>query len=173
VESERAANTMWAHAKCMWVLPAVAACGASQSVPSHLTTVNVPYLAQALHVPSLAPTTAPRADVLLDGLVLGLGPDLRALFPVVLNVGISGQLRLCGRPDAASLQPSGVLRLDSGLLNLVATQFALARDHSNSLTFTPDTGLDPLLDLALVAMGGDLRAAIQVCGVDRAAAVVG
>lgn len=116
--------------------------------------------------PTLAAASAPGADVVLDDLTLELGPDLRALFPVVLNVGVSGQLTLAGRPDPGGLQPSGVMRLDSGVLNLVATQFALARDHANSLTFSPETGLDPLIDLALVS--ADLRASIQVGGLGRA-----
>ncbi|KAI8464916.1 MAG: hypothetical protein J3K34DRAFT_101351 [Monoraphidium minutum] len=99
-------------------------------------------------------------DLLLSGLVVVLGPELRALFPVVLNVGVSGRLAVSGRPaEPGGLGVSGVVRLDNGTLNLVATQFAVERGHANSLTFTPEAGLDPALDIALAS--AELRAQIQ------------
>lgn len=102
---------------------------------------------------------APAPAMQLCGLELVLGPELRAVFPVVLNVGVSGNLLLSGNPAQPNgLLPSGVIRLEGGVLNLVATQFRLERDHPNSITFSPDTGLDPLLDLALSS--SELRAAI-------------
>lgn len=88
-----------------------------------------------------------------------MGPELRAVFPVVLNVGVSGSLHLSGNPAQPNgLLPSGVIRLEGGVLNLVATQFRLERDHPNSITFSPEAGLDPLLDLALSS--SELRAVI-------------
>jgi hypothetical protein len=99
----------------------------------------------------------PAPPLLLCGLELVLGPELRAVFPVVLNVGLSGRLLLSGPPDR--LLPAGVVRLEGGVLNLVATQFRLERDHPNSITFTPEAGLDPLLDLGLSS--SELRVAIS------------
>lgn len=99
-------------------------------------------------------------DLLLSGLVVTLGPELRAIFPVVLNVGVSGRLAVSGRPaEPNGLGVSGVIRLDNGALNLVATQFVVERGHPNSLTFTPEAGLDPALDIALTSQ--ELRALIQ------------
>jgi hypothetical protein len=72
------------------------------------------------------------------------------VFPVVLNVGLSGRLLLSGNPVVPlGLLPSGTIRLEGGVLNLVATQFRLDRDSPNTLTFSPEAGLDPLLDIAL------------------------
>lgn len=67
-------------------------------------------------------------------------------------------------PDAPfilwQVRVRGTVRLPSGDVNLVATQLALDREHANLITFTSESGLDPLVDL--VMSGGDLRVAIQV-----------
>jgi hypothetical protein len=108
---------------------------------------------------SAADVAAVAPPLQLSGLELVLGPELRAVFPVVLNVGVSGNLLLSGNPAKPNgLLPSGVIRLEGGVLNLVATQFRLERDHPNSITFSPEAGLDPLLDLALGS--SELRAVI-------------
>jgi len=87
------------------------------------------------------------------------GPELRAVFPVVLNVGVAGRVMLSGNPTVpGGLLPSGTIRLEGGVLNLVATQFRLDRDSPNTITFSPDTGLDPLLDVALSS--SELRVSI-------------
>lgn len=105
------------------------------------------------------PAAGGRGQLLLSGLELCLGPELRAVFPVVLSVGVSGSLTLDGDPSRPTgLLPSGVLLLDSGLLNLVATQFRLEPGRQHSLTFAPEAGLDPLLDVALSS--SELRAAV-------------
>jgi hypothetical protein len=99
-------------------------------------------------------------DLVLSGLELQLGPELRAFFPVVVNVGVSGRLALSGRPaEPGGLGVSGAVRLDNGTLNLVATQFSVERGHPNTLTFTPEAGLDPALNVALAS--AELRALIQ------------
>ncbi|GIL58076.1 hypothetical protein Vafri_13264, partial [Volvox africanus] len=77
----------------------------------------------------------PGPALMLSGLELVLGPDLRALFPVVLNLGLSGSVTLNGPADPKRLQPSGTVHLDSGTLNLVATQFILDREHDNRIIF--------------------------------------
>jgi hypothetical protein len=99
-------------------------------------------------------------DLVLSGLEIQLGPELRAFFPVVLNVGVGGQLAVSGRPSQpGGLGVSGVVRLENGTLNLVATQFSIERGHPNTLTFTPEAPLDPALDVALTS--AELRALIQ------------
>lgn len=98
--------------------------------------------------------------LLLTGLELVFGPELRAVFPVVLNIGISGRLNLTGDPAVpGGLLPAGRLVLEGGVLNLVATQFRLEREHPNTITFTPEAGLDPQLELALSST--ELRAVIS------------
>lgn len=99
-------------------------------------------------------------QLLLSGLELVLGPELRAVFPVVLNVGVSGRLALSGNPAAPNgLAASGSIRLEGGVLNLVATQFRLEREHPNTISFSPEAGLDPMLDVALSS--SELRAVIN------------
>jgi hypothetical protein len=102
----------------------------------------------------------PPPQLLLCGLELVLGPELRAVFPVVLNVGVSGRVTLHGDPAAPNgLQPAGRIRLEGGVLNLVATQFRLEREHPNTISFSPEAGLDPLVDVALSS--SELRAVIN------------
>ncbi|WIA09845.1 hypothetical protein OEZ85_010059 [Tetradesmus obliquus] len=101
----------------------------------------------------------PQPQLLLAGLELVLGPELRAVFPVVLNVGVAGKLALSGDPAAPNgLRAAGTIRLEGGVLNLVATQFRLERGHPNSIAFSPEAGLDPLVDVALSS--SELRAVI-------------
>lgn len=70
------------------------------------------------------------------------------------------QVTLSGTADPALVQPSGVVRLDGGTLNLVASQFHLDREHVNRIVLSPEAALDPAIDVVLVS--GDLRAVIQV-----------
>ncbi|KAL6762521.1 hypothetical protein V8C86DRAFT_606614 [Haematococcus lacustris] len=114
---------------------------------------------QAQHPPgSQGGGAAAGPPLQLWGLRVVLGPEFRAFFPVVLNMGLSGQVVLHGPADPAQLRPSGVISLDSGTLNLVATQFSLDRERPNRLLLSPESGLDPWLDLALTS--GDLRATV-------------
>lgn len=102
-------------------------------------------------------------NVTLDRLALQLGPDLRAVYPLVMNFSVSGGLEASGPAHPEQLAVTGVLRLPSGDVNLVATQLALDRDHPNVITFVPGEApgaLDPLVDLVMT--GGDLRITIQV-----------
>lgn len=50
----------------------------------------------------------------LNGLKIHLGPELRAMFPVVLNMGISGDIELNGAADPDSLRVAGTIHLDGG-----------------------------------------------------------
>lgn len=88
-----------------------------------------------------------------------LGPEMRAVYPFVLNFKLSGEVELNGPLDPASLQPAGVVLFESGEINLVATQVHLNREHHNQAVFLPEQGMDPILDISL--LGADLRALIQ------------
>ena len=44
-------------------------------------------------------------------------------------------------------------------INLVATQLVVDREHANRVVFSPETGTDPVVDLALVS--SQLRATVQ------------
>ncbi|KAJ3694159.1 hypothetical protein LUZ60_009639 [Juncus effusus] len=89
-------------------------------------------------------------DVRLADLKLTLGPELRIVYPLILNFAVSGELELDGTADPKGIKPKGVLSFENGEVNLVATQVRLKRDHLNVAKFEPDLGLDPILDLVLV-----------------------
>lgn len=99
----------------------------------------------------------PGVDVRLTDLKLLLGPELRIVYPLILNFAVSGELDLNGVAHPKLIKPKGVLTFDNGDVNLVATQVRLKREHLNIAKFEPDLGIDPVLDLALVGSEWQLR----------------
>ncbi|KAL5716618.1 hypothetical protein ACHQM5_009756 [Ranunculus cassubicifolius] len=99
----------------------------------------------------------PRIDVRLSDLKLLLGPELRIVYPLILNFAVSGKLELNGAAHPKLIKPKGVLTFDNGDVNLVATQVRLKREHLNIAKFEPEVGMDPTLDLALVGSEWQLR----------------
>ncbi|GAB4854181.1 hypothetical protein Ancab_022766 [Ancistrocladus abbreviatus] len=101
----------------------------------------------------------PKVDIRLNDLKLVLGPELRIVYPLILNFAVSGELELNGPAQPKLIKPKGVLTFENGDVNLVATQVRLKREHLNVAKFEPDNGLDPTLDLALV--GSECQFRIQ------------
>ncbi|WOL15334.1 hypothetical protein Cni_G24115 [Canna indica] len=99
----------------------------------------------------------PAFDVGLSDLKLILGPELRIHYPLILNFAVSGELELDGVAHPKRIRPKGILTFENGVVNLVATQVRLKRDHLNIAKFEPDLGLDPTLDLALVGSEWQFR----------------
>ncbi|CAF2280838.1 unnamed protein product [Brassica napus] len=99
----------------------------------------------------------PNMDIRLSDLKLVLGPELRIVYPLILNFAISGELELDGMAHPKYLKPKGILTFENGDVNLVATQVRLKREHLNVAKFEPEHGLDPLLDLALVGSEWQFR----------------
>jgi hypothetical protein len=60
--------------------------------------------------------------VVFKSMNIKLGPEMRAVYPFVLNFKLSGEIELNGAADPAALQPSGTVMFESGEINLVATQ---------------------------------------------------
>lgn len=58
--------------------------------------------------------------VVLQGLSIQLGPDLRTTYPVVMNFNISGQVNVTGPADPHKLQLQGTIKLDSGEVTALA-----------------------------------------------------
>ncbi len=50
----------------------------------------------------------------LRGLRISLGPELRAVYPVVLNMGLAGDVELSGAAAPGRLRVAGTLHLDGG-----------------------------------------------------------
>ncbi|KAK4774964.1 hypothetical protein SAY86_009899 [Trapa natans] len=99
----------------------------------------------------------PEVDVRLNDLKLILGPELRIVYPLILNFAVSGELELNGPAHPKWIKPKGILTFENGDVNLVATQVRLKREHLNIAKFEPEHGLDPLLDLALVGSEWQFR----------------
>lgn len=99
----------------------------------------------------------PEVDMRLSDLKLVLGPELRIVYPLILNFAVSGELELNGPAHPKLIKPKGVLTFENGDVNLVATQVRLKREHLNVAKFEPDNGLDPTLDLALVGSEWQFR----------------
>lgn len=61
-------------------------------------------------------------DVRLTDLRIVLGPELRILYPLILNFAASGELELNGMAHHKLIRPKGLLTFENGNVNLVATQ---------------------------------------------------
>ncbi|HEY9697961.1 MAG TPA: translocation/assembly module TamB domain-containing protein [Trichocoleus sp.] len=84
-----------------------------------------------------------------DNLSLSLGRNLRVTRNPLLSFLTTGNITINGTID--DLRPEGVLKLRGGQVNLFTTRFNLAQGYENTVVFTPTRGLDPLLDIRLIA----------------------
>lgn len=90
------------------------------------------------------------SNVEFNNLKLELGKNLRITRAPILNFVASGGLTING--DLSEPRPSGIINLNSGQVNLFATQFVLARGYPQRAEFLPQQGLDPNLDIRLVTV---------------------
>ncbi|GAB4375654.1 MAG: translocation/assembly module TamB domain-containing protein [Elainellaceae cyanobacterium] len=103
---------------------------------------------------AIVPTTegveppGPVQSIEFDDFRLGLGDRFEISGPAFQFVA-TGDLLINGSLD--DLEPEGTVYLRRGIINLYSTQFRLDRDSENTVTFVPNQGLDPILDVALVA----------------------
>ena len=67
----------------------------------------------------------PNIDARLNDLKLTLGPELRIVYPLILNFAVSGDLELNGMVHPKYIRPKGILTFENGEVNLVATQVSL------------------------------------------------
>ncbi|WP_414571076.1 translocation/assembly module TamB domain-containing protein [Nostoc sp. CCY 9925] len=82
--------------------------------------------------------------------LLGFVPGGAALSQPLLSFDAEGDLTING--TLAKPLPQGVIRLTGGRLSLFTTEFTLARGYEHTARFTPSQGLDPTLDVRLVAI---------------------
>jgi hypothetical protein len=98
-------------------------------------------------------SASPPLNIRLSDLKVKMGPNLRVVVPLVLNLAVDGTVSVTGGAPS-DIKPSGVLSLPYGDLNLLATGAHLDRDYGSTATFDPEGGLvNPALDLCLVADG--------------------
>lgn len=110
---------------------------------------DAPPEAAVVSTASEAPGTGLVTPPEFEDLQIILGNRLRVVQEPILNFLISGELLINGTQE--DLQPEGVVHLNSGQVNLFTTIFNLDRDYDNTATFSPNRGLDPLLNVYLVA----------------------
>ena len=101
-----------------------------------------------------APTSAlPAAlgftPLTLDNLTLKLEDNITIAADPLFSFKATGGLLLNGGLE--SLKPQGTIKLTRGQVNLFTTNFLLARGAANEAVFRPNRGLDPELDIEMVA----------------------
>ena len=81
------------------------------------------------------------------------------------KISLRDSLQIAGRPffelaaigdlsvngTFADIKPDGTIRLTNGWINIIATQFRLDQDAENTATFSPEQGLDPDINVQMVA----------------------
>lgn len=88
-------------------------------------------------------------NVALQDFTLAFGDRLTIQGQPFYNITAAGDLTVNG--TLANLQPDGVVQLRTGWINLFSTRFRLDRNATNTATFTPEGGLDPFLDVDMLA----------------------
>ncbi|MDX2228056.1 MAG: translocation/assembly module TamB domain-containing protein [Leptolyngbyaceae cyanobacterium bins.349] len=83
-------------------------------------------------------------------LKLTLGNNLVLTNQPILSFVAQGELLINGSLN--NPEPAGVIRLTSGQVNLFTTQFTLDRGYTQTAEFVPGRGLDPELNVRLVAL---------------------
>jgi translocation and assembly module TamB len=94
--------------------------------------------------------TASASNIEFNNLKLELGRNLRITSAPILNFVASGELTING--SLSEIRPSGVINLTAGQVNLFTTQFTLARGYPQTAEFLPQQGLNPNLDIRLIAL---------------------
>ncbi|MCC5637743.1 translocation/assembly module TamB domain-containing protein [Nostoc sp. CHAB 5844] len=108
--------------------------------------------------------TTPKLPVEFANLRLTLGDDVKvatesllsfvpgagAFSQPILSFNAKGDLTING--TLAKPLPQGVIRLTGGRVSLFTTEFTLERGYEQTATFTPSQGLDPTLDVRLLAI---------------------
>jgi translocation and assembly module TamB len=87
--------------------------------------------------------------VTFNQLDLRLGDRVRVTRLPILNFLASGNLVINGSLN--DLQPKGTINLKAGQVNLFTTQFNLMRGYPQTAEFVANQGLDPNLDIRLIA----------------------
>lgn len=84
-----------------------------------------------------------------NNLRLKLDRDIQIVKAPIVNFVAQGILTVNGSLNAP--QPTGEIFLRSGQVNLFTTQFVLARGYRHRASFLPGRGLDPEIDVRLIA----------------------
>jgi len=94
-----------------------------------------------------------------DNLKLVLGNNVVLTYQPVIQFVARGDLLIDG--DFNNLQPVGVIQLTAGQVNLFTTQFNLDRGYNQTAEFVSGRGLDPELNIRLVAVVSEVTSRRQ------------
>ncbi|NEQ36843.1 MAG: DUF748 domain-containing protein [Okeania sp. SIO3I5] len=78
-----------------------------------------------------------------------LSDRLQMVSPGLANFQVGGGLRING--TVTDIRPSGTINLEEGIINLFSTDLRLDPNYNNTAKFIPDNGLDPIVDVQLLA----------------------
>ena len=88
-------------------------------------------------------------QIQLQNFELIFGDRLAIVGTPFYRITAIGDLSING--SLANLQPFGTVELRSGWINLFSTEFRLDSGAANTATFTPETGLNPYVDVVMTA----------------------
>ncbi|MGD1809730.1 translocation/assembly module TamB domain-containing protein [Dapis sp. BLCC M126] len=88
-------------------------------------------------------------EIGLNDFQLILSDSLEMISPGLANFQAIGDLRING--TLSDIRPSGTINLEGGTINLFSTNLRLDRSYNNTAKFIPNNGLDPVLDIQLLA----------------------
>eukprot|EP00210_Caulerpa_lentillifera_P007372 g7046.t1 len=130
-----------------------------QEIQIHSLSMNQDPSLASTPVLSL-PAQVPMEGLRLEKLKLILGSELRFQVPFMVNLLLSGEVEVNGAPH--DLIPKGTINLDGGVVNLFATQLSIDReDTPGTISFTPEQGFDPDLDITLTSPAEGFKAICQ------------
>lgn len=92
-----------------------------------------------------------------NNLNLNLLEDIEIRYAPLFNFLASGRLTIDGSMEPDQIKPSGRIDLKRGRVNLFTTQLRLDRRYENTAQFFPNQGLDPQLDVRLLASVTEAR----------------
>ncbi len=105
-------------------------------------------LSNATEAPT-EPAAEDQSPIKFQNLALRLGDRVQVVNPPILNFLASGDLTING--SLSDLKPKGIIRLKAGQVNLFTTQFNLQRGYPQTAEFVENQGLNPNLDVRLIA----------------------
>ncbi|MEM1171314.1 MAG: translocation/assembly module TamB domain-containing protein [Cyanobacteria bacterium P01_H01_bin.35] len=88
-------------------------------------------------------------EIGLNNFQVTLTDRLQMISPGLANFQAIGDLEING--TLSDIRPSGTINLEGGTINLFSTNLRLDRSYKNTATFIPNNGLDPMLDIQLLA----------------------
>ncbi|NET41504.1 translocation/assembly module TamB domain-containing protein [Okeania sp. SIO2B3] len=88
-------------------------------------------------------------EIGLNNFQVILSDRLLMISPGLANFEVAGGLLINGTLN--NISPSGKIDLVAGVINLFTTELRLDPNYKNTATFTPINGLDPIVDVQLLA----------------------